>query len=253
MVCGQCPPYISALIDVAGSLYGAKNLWSIYQGAKQQAALRRGANQPPSGYERPIAQEFPLLNGSGDNAGQIVTNAGSLAPATTPPGWSRGFDGALVASPGLMLSGITKKFTPIPGISVGMNPAHSVNTIKVDTDFGGGKSKTVAIGEVNTGTDITEIQNGMAVRLNNGDILTSSGRIYGIHTDGNNRVFIRAGSPGTIELTKGEFKLYTLMLKSGGLQGKALQFYENTMSINKPSGLDFNSPQKLINLYDSRQ
>jgi hypothetical protein len=92
--------YASAIVDVAGAAFGASKLWSIYQGAKQQQLNRNSSDQTRPGYERPINQDLPLLPGGG----QIETGTRSLAPATTPPGWSRGFDGALVANSSLMLA-----------------------------------------------------------------------------------------------------------------------------------------------------
>jgi hypothetical protein len=60
--------YATLFVDVAGSLYGAKNLWSIYQGARQQAFDRAAGNA------RPISQVGdPQLNSSGE----IVPAAGS--------------------------------------------------------------------------------------------------------------------------------------------------------------------------------
>jgi hypothetical protein len=56
---------------------------------------------------------------------------------------------------------------------------------------------------------LLEIQEGRAVQLKNGDILTSSGMIYGTH--GNNTVFLRSGSPNTVDLNQGESDIFFTM------------------------------------------
>jgi RHS repeat-associated protein len=54
--------YATAIVDVAGSIYGASKLWSVYQGARQQGFDRAAGNA------RPISQEYPQLNSSGSSA-----------------------------------------------------------------------------------------------------------------------------------------------------------------------------------------
>jgi hypothetical protein len=73
-------------------------------------------------------------------------------------------------------------FTPEAIVSV--SKSHSVNTITASTRFGtGGRNtpKTVASGQIDLKVDIAEINAGRATRLSGGVILTSSGRIYGVH------------------------------------------------------------------------
>jgi RHS repeat-associated protein len=78
--------YATAAVDVAGALYGTNKLWSGYQTA-QQRAFDNGFNNA-----RQVYQDSQL-----PGAGQIVSSQSS-ALATTPSGWNRAFDGALVAS-----------------------------------------------------------------------------------------------------------------------------------------------------------
>jgi RHS repeat-associated protein len=106
--------YATGLVDLAGALYGGSKLWSAYQNSQLRL------------YEEP---NTPLLNSSGDGGGQIVPTIRSLAPATTPPGWSRGFDGALVASPGLMLPGQTHQILP-PAIEFNPNLYNHLTTVE---------------------------------------------------------------------------------------------------------------------------
>jgi RHS repeat-associated protein len=162
-------------------------------------------------------------------------------------------DRSIMSYSSRMLPGITKKYIPSSNVPVNIsNPVHYVNQIQANSKFGGGDVKTIARGNVNLDIDVAEIQNGLAVRLKNGNILTSSGKVYGIHTDGSNGIFPISGSPDTVDLTKGEFDLFKKMIKAGGLKGKALQLYETRMAYNAPSGLDAQTPQKLTDLYNSR-
>jgi RHS repeat-associated protein len=78
--------YATAAVDIAGALYGANKLWSGYQIA-QQRAFDNGFRNARQVYQDP---QLP-------GVGQIVP-VQSSALATTPPGWNRAFDGALVAS-----------------------------------------------------------------------------------------------------------------------------------------------------------
>jgi RHS repeat-associated protein len=194
--------------------------------------------------------------------GSVRANpSGGIDPRPTPSnvsdGWMQLPDGSIIASPSRMLPGITQKYTPPSNASVEItNPVHYVNKIQVKSGFGGGDVKTIARGNANLDIDVAEIQNGLAVRLKNGDILTSSGRIYGTHPDvidGIFGIFPRSGSPDTIDLTKGEFDLFKKMIKAGGLKGKALQFYETRMNLGVPTGLDSQTPQKLTDLYNTRE
>jgi hypothetical protein len=112
-----------------------------------------------------------------------------------------------------------------PSGSVSMSDVHDVNKITPKTNFGGGNAKTpktIALGNANIAADITEINAGQSTIIpnGNGDILTSSGRRYGVHP-GSNTIFLRSGSPDTVDLTQAEFGIFTNMIKSGGLQGDA--------------------------------
>jgi hypothetical protein len=140
----------------------------------------------------------------------------------------------------------------IPKQPVHMSPAHSVNTITEGTRFGGGNRntvKTVAKGDVDIGADMEEINKGQARLLENGDIKTSSERIYGRHP-GQNSVFLRSGSPGTVDLTQAEFGVFKQMVTSGGLQGSALKMLESMQGKNP--GITEQSREKLLNLFNSR-
>jgi RHS repeat-associated protein len=114
----------TGFVDLGGAIYGGAKLLSAYQTSKLRL------------YEEPNS---PLLNGSGNEGGQIVTNTRSLAPETTPPGWSRGFDGALVASPARMLSPdnsiITSPSrmlpTPAPGTILGNVTVENTRYIQI--------------------------------------------------------------------------------------------------------------------------
>ncbi len=43
------------------------------------------------------------------------------------------------------------------------------------------------------------------------------------------------------------------MIKAGGLKGRALQLYETRMNLGVPTGLDSQTPQKLTDLYNTRE
>ncbi len=142
-------------------------------------------------------------------------------------------------------------FTPEDPATV--SRAHSVNTITASTRFGGGDRttpKTVALGDIDLNVDLAEINAGKASLLSSGDILTSSGRVYGTHP-GSSTIFPRTG-PGLVQLTQAEFGLYVDMVRNGGLQGGALRAYEGMLRAGNP-GLSEGSGQKLINLFNSRK
>jgi hypothetical protein len=134
-----------------------------------------------------------------------------------------------------------------------VSDSHSVNTITGKTRFGGGNKnspKTVLKGDIDIAGDIAEINAGKAVKLPNGNIQTSSGRIYGTHPD-SPAVFPRSG-PGTVSLTQAEFEIYRQMVESGGLTGNARRAFEG-MSRARNGGLSADSEQKLIELFNSRR
>jgi hypothetical protein len=140
-----------------------------------------------------------------------------------------------------------------PTTPVHVPDAHSVNTITGKTRFGAGNRntpKTVLKGDVDTAADIAEINAGRATRLPNGDIQTSSGRIYGTHPD-KPSVFPRRG-PGAINLTQAEFDVYRRMVDSGGLVGDAKKFLDGLLQ-GKNGGVSPQSEQKLLELYNSRK
>jgi hypothetical protein len=143
-------------------------------------------------------------------------------------------------------------FNPVNPVH--LSDAHSINSISSRTRFGGGSRtapKTIATGDVNLAADIAEINAGRAVRLPNGDITTSSGRVYGGHP-GLDSVFPRSGSPSTVDLTQAEFSVLREMMDSGGLTGNARKMYDGMRAANN-SGLSPASEQKLIDLYNSRR
>jgi hypothetical protein len=132
-----------------------------------------------------------------------------------------------------------------------MSPAHEASKITSKTRFGNGHIKTVANKNANITADLAEINAGNHTLLNNGDILTSSGRIYGIHPDpGRNTIFLRSG-PDTVQLTQAEFSVFRNMITSGGLTGNALKQF-NGMQKAGNAGLSPQSQQNLINLYNNR-
>jgi len=142
-------------------------------------------------------------------------------------------------------------FTPEAPVSV--SKSHSVDTITSSTRFGAGDRntpKTVAIGGIDLRVDIAEINSGKATLLSGGDILTSSGRVYGTHP-GSSTIFPRTG-PGLVQLSQAEFGIYTDMVKNGGLQGGALKAFEGMLKGGNP-GLSEASRQKLIDLFSSRK
>ncbi|MCE4056172.1 hypothetical protein [Pseudomonas sp. Au-Pse12] len=131
--------------------------------------------------------------------------------------------------------------------------SHSVDTITGSTRFGAGDRNTpkaVAIGGIDLKVDIAEINSGKANLLSGGDILTSSGRVYGTHP-GSSTIFLRTG-PGLVQLSQAEFGIYTDMVKNGGLQGGALKAFEGMLKGGNP-GLSEASRQKLIDLFSSRK
>ena len=144
-----------------------------------------------------------------------------------------------------------KPFSPENPVSI--SNSHSVDTITASTRFGGGSRntpKTVAVGGVDIKADLAEINAGKAILLEGGDIMTSSGRIYGTHP-GSSTIFPRSG-PGLVQLSQAEFSIYTKIVKSGGLQGGALKAFEGMLNAGN-SGLNESSRQKLIELFESKK
>ena len=131
-----------------------------------------------------------------------------------------------------------------------MSPSHSISSITSKTRFGDGQIKTIAKGNININDDIIEINSGKAFLNQKGDIVTSSGRIYGRHPD-RDTIFLRSRSPGTVDLTKAEFNILREMLRNGGLKGNALRAFEGMQKAGN-QGLSGNSQQKLIDLFNSK-
>jgi len=141
-----------------------------------------------------------------------------------------------------------------PANPVHISDAHSINSITSSTRFGAGNRtslKTIALGHVDPAADIAEINAGMATQLSNGDILTSGGRIYGRHP-GLDSVFLRSGSPGTVDLTQAEFRVLQAMIDAGGLTGNARKMFDGMRNANN-QGLSAASEQKLLDLYNSKR
>lgn len=142
----------------------------------------------------------------------------------------------------------------IPLVPASISRAHSINTIDANVRWGDGnrnQPKTIAKGDVDLQADLNEINAGRAVLMENGDILVSSGRIYGIHS-GKNSVFLRSGSPGTIDLTQAEFRILRAMFEEGGLQGNALKRLEGLLRVGN-RGISERSRATLIELFNSRR
>ena len=97
--------------------------------------------------------------------------------------------------------------------------------------------------------ELAEIKAGRATQLLNGDIQTSSGRIYGRHQQ-SPAVFPRGG-PGNLNRTQAEFDVYRKIVESGGLTGNARTGFDG-MSRVKNGGLSADSEQKLVDLFNSR-
>ncbi|GFE50897.1 hypothetical protein So717_26500 [Roseobacter cerasinus] len=141
----------------------------------------------------------------------------------------------------------------IPDSPVHVSDAHSINTIRPNTRFGGGNRnspKTVARGDVDLSSDIAEINAGQAFRLDNGDILTNSGRVYGTHGAESAAVFPRSG-PGLVNLTQAEFSVLRTMTSSGGMTGNAERALAGMIRSGNP-GVTSASRQRLIDLFASR-
>ena len=141
-----------------------------------------------------------------------------------------------------------------PSAPVHLNDIHSVNNISSRTRWGSGNRnspKTIAYGNVDISADIAEINSGSARLLDNGDILTSSGRIYGTHS-GQSGVFPRSGSPGTVDLSQAEFSILQDMIESGGLTGDARRAFEGMKNSRNP-GLNAESESRLTELFNSME
>jgi hypothetical protein len=136
-----------------------------------------------------------------------------------------------------------------PSEKLKMSDAHSVRTIKKNTWFGDGQKKTVAKGNVDTEAEIAQINAGQGTRLDNGDILAPSGRIYATHP-GSNTIFLRSG-PDTVQLTQAEFVVYQAMVGAGGLQGNARRAFDGMMAAGN-RGLSPQSAARLNDLFQSR-
>jgi hypothetical protein len=138
----------------------------------------------------------------------------------------------------------------VPSAPVTMSRAHAMDTITATTRFGGGNKnavKTIAQRGVNVQADLDEISAGLGVLNDAGDILTSSGRMYGRHTE-TGTVFLRSGSPGTVDLTQAEFGVLRQMVVDGGLQGNAHRMLDALLGAGNP-GVSSQTAAKLRGLY----
>ena len=140
-------------------------------------------------------------------------------------------------------------FIPTSG-KASMSDAHSVGTIQKDTRFGGGDTKTIARRHIDTKADLREISEGKATLLKNGDIQTTSGRIYGKHPE-SDQVFLRTGSPGTVDLTRAEFRIFTKMIEEKGLKNGALKMLDKMLEKGN-AGLSSHSKDKLLDLFEDQ-
>lgn len=138
----------------------------------------------------------------------------------------------------------------VPHNPLSISPSHSISSITSKTRFGDGQIKTIAKGNINIKNDIIEINAGKAFLNQQGDIVTSSGRIYGRHPD-RDTIFLRSRSLGSVDLTKAEFNILREMIKKGGLRGSALRAFEG-MRKARNKGLSGDSQQKLIDLFNSK-
>ena len=80
--------------------------------------------------------------------------------------------------------------------------------------------------------------------------MTSSRRVYGTHP-GSDAVFLRSGSPGTVDITRAEFLILRSMVESGGLTGDARRMFDGMLSARN-AGLTSDSERKLVELFNSR-
>jgi RHS repeat-associated protein len=149
----------------------------------------------------------------------------------------------------------------IPNLKVDISPVHYAKKIiygdknPKNTRYGDGNAssiKTILKGGIDNSRDIYEIENGLAILLKDNTIFTSSGRRYGYHHDRNPNRMFPVGGPGTISITKGEFAVFQKMIEFKGLQGNAAKFFQGRLNSPSGGGLDSNSRQKLIDLYNSR-
>lgn len=141
----------------------------------------------------------------------------------------------------------------VPNAEMHVSDAHSINFIGPRTRFGGGNRNTpkaIAYGDVDLAVDLAEINAGRAELLDTGDILTSSGRIYGTHGTGGSGVFPRRG-PGLVDVTQAEFDILRTMSTSGGMTGNAERAL-NGMLRSGNGGVTAGTRNKLIRLFDSR-
>lgn len=107
--------------------------------------------------------------------------------------------------------------------------------------------KTVALRGIDVSSDLAEINAGRAVLNEAGDIVVSSGRTYGRHTESGN-VFLRSGSPGTVDVTQAEFRVLRLMVQNGGLQGPAASLLDGLLEAGN-AGVSGDSVARLLRLY----
>jgi hypothetical protein len=201
-----------------------------------------------------------IYRGVGYSLDDVARALGNNGPRLATAGGGSLDNGASAISGGLddgsgpLLSSSGSGGSPyVPQNPVRMSEAHNANTIAPNTRWGSGNRytpKTIARGDIDTASELAEISAGNATRMANGDILTSSGRMYGTHP-GSNTVFLRSGSPGTVDLTQAEFDIFTKMIQSGGLKSNALRAFNGMKSAGN-EGLDDSSSTKLIELFESR-
>jgi hypothetical protein len=142
------------------------------------------------------------------------------------------------------------------------NDVHSINTIDSKTRFGGGNrntSKTIAMGQVDLAADFAAIQAGDAVYdKQTQTFLTTSGRVYGYHTDevgsGNTSAIypIRSSAEDFVNVTQVEFDILRKMPTNGGLTGSALLELEGKLRA-KNGGVTTDTAAKLIKLFNSKK
>ncbi|MNV10945.1 hypothetical protein D3C71_1014890 [compost metagenome] len=140
----------------------------------------------------------------------------------------------------------------IPRDSVKVSAAHSVDTIGPKTWFGDGSAntpKSVVKGGYDIAKDVNDLNSGKGVLLPNGDVMVPSGRIWGTHPD-RASMFPKEG-PGIVQLSRAEFRVYTDMVRDGGLRGGSEKALEGMISAGN-AGVNATSRARLLELYNSR-
>lgn len=139
----------------------------------------------------------------------------------------------------------------IPDAPATISDAHSIDKIGANTRFGGGNRnspKTVGEGGVDLTSDLAEINSGAARLLPNGDLLTSSGRTFGRHTDGRAGVFPKEG-PGLVNLSQAEFGFLTQAFGQGGITPGIQQIGARAAG---NQGLGAGGLDRITRLFDSK-